>query len=852
MIDPTKVDVKVEESEQQYNVSASDTNIPVRVDVAEDSTQENVSVSDENIPMKMETETEIVSGMVDTYEGPYHVTPSTEEQTLPTRGLNMEENVVIDPVPPAPVPANQIHRGTTQEWNEQPELIGELEHIYVYTDYSAINGVAYPGIKIGDGETLLADLPFATGSNTFPLIDLGEFDMEEYEWDFWAYLNDKTESGFYHLYEIQDGFDYFFRVERAGSSCYQEWWYAEESSLMRMCRHGWQIEENVFEWGDPTEWLTSENAYNTFAAKWQTYTKQEVDNRLSQKVDNATLDGYYTAEEVDDLLSGFSPETMIETTWANLRNLRDNSQLVRGAWYRITDYNFVTTKLGLQSGNHQFDIVLLAISESMLSESGYACKHAGDHYFEREVTEGGIEWLYTLYVDDYGESYGDEPMDHQDDLHSSDEFCDSGVLPHPDTGDDVPVLYKTATDEYDLDDPDYDDAYFYEGTYDLDGDEYDMWSKYEFHGDEWVFQMQYALTPIVVEDGELIVSPIPETKIVPVNMNAWELKYCLDNDKDLFDWAETDGKGVIYYLKDEFGNEAPYDFKNAMFRRFQVAGVSNAVLNGLRNLYLCQDENYAITRNSNSKYWYTFASSDGVGDGSLFGECTYNAIMPYIYLSPKGKNIRGINNIVLQNANQNTIGHNCYDLTILTNAEGNVFDGSSRSICGTSFARSTFKDGTYSITLYMTSRSIFGAASNSIMGQSVDGCECGNACSSINFGSFNSSLKLGNACSTITFGQWCYTSDIGSGSNNLTFGNYCSYNTIGKMCTFITFMNYYRFVCIEDNVTKLTFTTSGGNTTNYVQYVKVCRGVNNKSIAPTRKTSYEQIYYAVGRTETAI
>lgn len=691
-----------------------------------------------------------------------------------------------------------------------------------------------------------------TEGDFMPCVDLGEIDMEDYDWDFWAYLDDKTESGFYHLYEIQDGFDYWFRIERAGNSCYQEWWYAEEGSLMRMCRHGWQIEENVFEWGDPTEWLTSENAYNTFAPRWQTYTKQEVDNRLANKVDNSTLSDYYTCEEVDDMLSGFAPETMIETTWAALRDLRDRGQLVRGAWYRITDYNFVTTKLGLQSGNHQFDIVLLAISESMLSESGYACKHAGDHYFEREVTEGGIEWLYTMYVDDYGESYGDEPMDHQDDLHSSDEFCDSGVLSHPDTGDDVPVLYKTATDEYSFDDPDYDDAYFYEGVYDLDGDEYDMWSKYEFDGNEWVFQMQYALTPIVVEDGELIVSPIPETKTVPVNMNAWELKYCLDNDKDLFDWAETDGKGVIYWLKDEFGNEAPYDFKNVMFRRYQVSTVSDAVLNGLRNLYLYQDGNYALTRNNNSKYWYTFASTDGVTDGSLFGECTYNVINPYIYLSPKNKNIRGINNIVLQNANRNNVGHNCYDITILNRADGNVFDGSSRSICGVSFGRSTFRDGTYNTTLNMTSRSTFGASSSNLMGQSVDGCECGNSCSNINFGTFNTSIKLNNSCFAITFGQWCYNNDVGCGANNITFGNYCSYITIGKVCFNITFTNYYRYVTVEDNVTRLTFATTGGSTTQYVQYVKVCKGINNKSISPTRRTSYEQIYYATGRTETAL
>lgn len=46
-------------------------------------------------------------------------------------------------------------------------------------------------------------------------------------------------------------------------------------------------------------------------------------------------------------------------------------------------------------------------------------------------------------------------------------------------------------------------------------------------------------------------------------LEAWEIKYCLDNDTDRFAWADsTNGKGVIYYMKDEFGNECPYDFKN--------------------------------------------------------------------------------------------------------------------------------------------------------------------------------------------------------------------------------------------------------------------------------------------------
>jgi len=50
------------------------------------------------------------------------------------------------------------------------------------------------------------------------------------------------------------------------------------------------------------------------------------------------------------------------------------------------------------------------------------------------------------------------------------------------------------------------------------------------------------------------------------NLSAWRLKYCLDNDTARFSWAdEENGKGVIYQLVDEYGNEAPFDFKNIQF-----------------------------------------------------------------------------------------------------------------------------------------------------------------------------------------------------------------------------------------------------------------------------------------------
>ena len=59
-----------------------------------------------------------------------------------------------------------------------------------------------------------------------------------------------------------------------------------------------------------------------------------------------------------------------------------------------------------------------------------------------------------------------------------------------------------------------------------------------------------------------------DTYFSSCKLESWELKYSLDNDDTRFAWADTaNGKGVIYWMKDEWNNECPYDFKNIQFKR---------------------------------------------------------------------------------------------------------------------------------------------------------------------------------------------------------------------------------------------------------------------------------------------
>ena len=51
------------------------------------------------------------------------------------------------------------------------------------------------------------------------------------------------------------------------------------------------------------------------------------------------------------------------------------------------------------------------------------------------------------------------------------------------------------------------------------------------------------------------------------NLAAWEIKYTIYNNKNVHEWADSiNGKGVIYWMKDEFDNEAGYDFKNLIYK----------------------------------------------------------------------------------------------------------------------------------------------------------------------------------------------------------------------------------------------------------------------------------------------
>lgn len=117
------------------------------------------------------------------------------------------------------------------------------------------------------------------------------------------------------------------------------------------------------------------------------------------------------------------------------------------------------------------------------------------------------------------------------------------------------------------------------------------------------------------------------------DLSKWELKYCIENDKARFDWAYNRGQGIIYYMKDEWSNECPYDFKNVMYKW-------NTKTLGPR---LLREEDYGYT------FCCRFEVSTNICDYTVsfckYGVVKHNKITPYYNTSKQ----QILNNIIIGN-----------------------------------------------------------------------------------------------------------------------------------------------------------------------------------------------------------
>lgn len=284
-----------------------------------------------------------------------------------------------------------------------------------------------------------------------------------------------------------------------------------------------------------------------------------------------------------------------------------------------------------------------------------------------------------------------------------------------------------------------------------------------------------------------------DTYFANSDLNAWKIWYCLDNDTNRFAWADaTNGKGVIYRMIDEFGNDCPYDFKNIQFYRQwdeakQLWSTISSDNTGVPCYTFSSSGNSATTSFTD----YSLASSNNVYS---------NVIRKYV----NGKK-QTLNNICF-------FGNNCYSNTF----------------------------GNY--------------CNNNTFGNSCQGNTFGNDCAFNTFGNYCKYNAFGNYCYSNTFGNDCKYNAFGNDCQSNTFGNDCGSNTFGNSCIYIKFAsdssasnkyNYYQNNYFGDGCAYLVFKgTETASSSSQIQNYKFAQGLRGTeasylTIDGVRNLAYE-------------
>lgn len=521
-------------------------------------------------------------------------------------------------------------------------------------------------------------------------------------------------------------------------------------------------------------------------------------------------------------------ELLVKTTYNELKALRDNAKLIPGQQYVITDYTATTCKFDTRSAMHNFGIIVTADNEYTLNENARAIKTSVPTWKQGLVKEE-IKVLFNMIGD---ENYGSNEDTRIYDLtyinglpafYDEDPETDGKGIAYiyngiyvldgetydfwqetaadPDTGE----LYGRLTNR--VVNPDYfENANLesWEIKYCLDNDtnrftwavnngdylygissgfssfgvpltrcpdfDYPGYENSEYHPD--IEDYVYAWgTQADIDDNDKVNFVYSKSLVVDAN----DLVYYADLD-GYRTGAYTEGKGVIYYMKDEYNNEAPYDFKNIQFKR---------------ELSIDDDDVEALDFDEGISTWcYTFGGKvdrsirqadlhtyNNNSIGNLYTGCDEAFGLPdNVFLGGSdcmskwnrlGNNCYG--NTFGVGCHSNILGDNCHNNIFETSCFDNTFEnGCIDNILGNDCVSNTFGD--------TCSYNIFGAE-----------------CMLITFGNNCSDNTFGINCNHINFGDDCTDNSLEKNSTNISFGNWCTNNTLKSSyydpCEYITFGN---------------------------------------------------------------
>lgn len=360
----------------------------------------------------------------------------------------------------------------------------------------------------------------------------------------------------------------------------------------------------------------------------------------------------------------------VRKTWAELHDMKEEGALVAGTFYRITDYMTTCTSDNTMVEQHQFDIIVLALSDDSLSEQAWATLHDGDTYFTSN-------------------------------------YC---------------------------------------------------------------------------------------------NLNGWRLWYTIENDTDRFAWADEDGKGVIYRMIDEWGNDCPFDFKNIKFKAKKVVGDDRTSRSINRFVFDAFNDLVLSSVSADDQYFYVFsymAPGSSIIDASVDqynrSDKTHNNFIDGRSLD--GNDLPRI--IFIHDSSidgefecfyNNKIGVNCNGLVLC--GHHNTIGAETHSVLMNGTCYNNILKGCYDIELF---------GSDNIIKENANGCVFGN-CQKVYIDEYCESIDVADDADNIILGKEVMAVSIGSDSSLINIGAQTTSVTIGEECTNINIGNVCNNVTIGEAV----------------------------------------------------
>ena len=315
-----------------------------------------------------------------------------------------------------------------------------------------------------------------------------------------------------------------------------------------------------------------------------------------------------------------------------------------------------------------------------------------------------------------------------------------------------------------------------------------------------------------------------DTYFASSKLNAWKLKYCLDNDTTRFAWADTtNGKGVIYQMIDEFDNDLPYDFKNIQFKRYKV---TKYLVNEARWATGVASLNSAIASTPSLRWGCPYnESAEGAVDDN--GDTWYSNTSTSATLD--------VSNVGWWKVDDE------YDMFILSNGTKKWF----YTFSGVTSDSAAVTDSSLSGKVYKNkfgwrekSGNVVSIGSNVFIGNDFNNNTVGNNFYYNTVGNDFYYNTVGNDFNNNTVGNDFYYNTVGNDFNYNTVGNNFNYNTVG---------NYYKWNNFEDGCQNLNFTTNGTSSA-YVQKYRVFAGTAPSSAQTVSVTAGNIVPYNVKQT----